>query len=507
MAKPATNSNKAITQQRVAALHQALKDRILVIDGAMGSMIQAYDLQEADYRGERFADFPKDLKGNNDLLCLTKPEVIREIHCAYLDAGADILETNTFNGTRVAQGDYTLEDIAAEINLEGAKIAREVADQYTAANPDKPRFVAGVLGPTPRTASISPDVNDPAARNIYFNDLVSDYVEATSKLVEGDVDLILIETIFDTLNAKAAIFAVKQFFNDHPEKTLPIMISVTFPDMSGRLLSGQTPAAFWNSIAHADPLIVGVNCGRRFKEVRPFVEELANNANCYFSGHFNAGLPNAFGEYDETPEDMFEDLNSFAERGFLNAVGGCCGTTPDHIKAIGQAAANSSPRVIPNIDVACRLSGLEPFNISGDSLFVNVGERCNVTGSARFKKLIIDEDYDTALEVAQQQVENGAQIIDINMDEGMLDAHAAMKRFLNLVASEPEISRVPIMIDSSKWEVIEIGLQCVQGKAIVNSISMKEGEEEFLAKARLCKDYGAAVVVMAFDEQGQADTL
>ena len=507
MAKPATNPNKALTQQRVASLHQALKDRILVIDGAMGSMIQGYDLQEADYRGERFADFPKDLKGNNDLLCLTKPEVIREIHCAYLDAGADILETNTFNGTRVAQGDYTLEDIAAEINLEGAKIAREVADQYTAANPDKPRFVAGVLGPTPRTASISPDVNDPAARNIYFNDLVSDYVEATSKLVEGDVDLILVETIFDTLNAKAAIFAVKQFFNDNPEKTLPIMISVTFPDMSGRLLSGQTPAAFWNSIAHAEPLIVGVNCGRRFKEVRPFVEELANNANCYFSGHFNAGLPNAFGEYDETPEDMFEDLNEFAERGFLNAVGGCCGTTPDHIRSIAQAAANSSPRVIPNIDIACRLSGLEPFNISGDSLFVNVGERCNVTGSARFKKLIIEDDYDTALEVAQQQVENGAQIIDINMDEGMLDAHVAMKRFLNLIASEPEISRVPIMIDSSKWDVIEIGLQCVQGKAIVNSISMKEGEAEFLEKAALCKRYGAAVVVMAFDEQGQADTF
>ena len=507
MAKPASEPSNPLTSKRVAALHQALKDRILVIDGAMGSMIQTYDLQEADYRGERFADFPKDLKGNNDLLCLTKPDVIRDIHRAYLDAGADILETNTFNGTRVAQGDYTLEAIAGEINLEGAKIAREVADEYTAANPDKPRFVAGVLGPTPRTASISPDVNDPAARNIYFNDLVSDYVEATSKLVEGDVDLILIETIFDTLNAKAAIFAVKQFFNEQPEKTLPIMISVTFPDMSGRLLSGQTPAAFWNSIAHADPLIVGVNCGRRFKEVRPFVEELANNANCYFSGHFNAGLPNAFGEYDETPEEMYEDLQGFAERGFLNAVGGCCGTTPEHIKAIAKAAEQSSPRAIPNIEIACRLSGLEPFNIANDSLFVNVGERCNVTGSARFKKLIIEEDYDTALEVAQQQVENGAQIIDINMDEGMLDAHAAMKRFLNLVASEPEISRVPIMIDSSKWDVIEVGLQCVQGKAIVNSISMKEGEAEFLEKAALCKRYGAAVVVMAFDEQGQADTF
>ena len=507
MAKPSTDLSYAGTNKRVAALHKALQDRVLVIDGAMGSMIQTYDLQEADYRGERFADFPKDLKGNNDLLCLTKPSVIDEIHRAFLDAGADIIETNTFNGTRVAQGDYTLESIAAEINTEGARIARQVADEYTQANPDKPRFVAGVLGPTPRTASISPDVNDPAARNIYFNDLVSDYIESTRHLVAGDVDIILIETIFDTLNAKAAIFAVKQFFNEQPEKTLPIMISVTFPDMSGRLLSGQTPAAFWNSIAHAEPLIVGVNCGRRFKEVRPFVEELANNANCYFSGHFNAGLPNAFGEYDETPEDMYEDLQSFADRGFLNAVGGCCGTTPDHIKAIAKAAEQANPRVIPDIKVACRLSGLEPFNISSDSLFVNVGERCNVTGSARFKKLIINEDYDTALEVAQQQVENGAQIIDINMDEGMLDAHAAMKRFLNLVASEPEISRVPIMIDSSKWDVIEIGLQCVQGKAIVNSISMKEGEAEFLEKAALCKRYGAAVVVMAFDEQGQADTF
>lgn len=503
-AKP--SSNTAASSQRLEQLHQALKERILIIDGAMGSMIQTYDLQEADYRGERFADFAKDLKGNNDLLCLTKPDVIREIHCAYLDAGADILETNTFNGTQVAQGDYTLESVAGEINLAGAKLAREVADQYTAENPDKPRFVAGVLGPTPRTASISPDVNNPAARNIYFNDLVSDYYDATEKLVEGDVDIILIETIFDTLNAKAAIFAVKKFFADFPESTRPIMISVTFPDMSGRLLSGQTPAAFWNSIAHAEPLIVGVNCGRRFKEIRPFAEELANNANCYFSGHFNAGLPNAFGEYDETPEEMLEELKDFAERGFLNAVGGCCGTTPDHIRAISQVS-KAPPRPINTPPVACRLSGLEPFNINEDSLFVNVGERCNVTGSARFKRLIIDDDYDTALEVAREQVENGAQIIDINLDEGMLDAHAAMKRFLNLVASEPEISRVPIMIDSSKWEVIEIGLQCVQGKAIVNSISMKEGEAEFLEKAALCKRYGAAVVVMAFDEQGQADTF
>lgn len=501
-----SKTSAAQASNRIAALKRALQQRILVIDGAMGSMIQNYDLQEADYRGERFADFDKDLKGNNDLLCITKPEVIREIHRAYLDAGADILETNTFNGTRVAQGDYTLESVAAEINLAGAKLAREVADEYTAANPDKPRFVAGVLGPTPRTASISPDVNDPSARNIEFDDLVGDYLEATEQLIAGDVDIILLETIFDTLNAKAAVFAVKQYFAEHPDKTRPIMISVTFPDISGRLLSGQTPAAFWNSIAHADPLIVGVNCGRRFKEIRPFVEELANNANCYFSGHFNAGLPNAFGEYDETPEDMFEDLQSFAERGFLNAVGGCCGTTPEHISAIAKVNSHP-PRQCATPEVACRLSGLEPFNISEDSLFVNVGERCNVTGSARFKRLIIEEDYDTALEVAREQVENGAQIIDINMDEGMLDAHAAMKKFLNLVASEPEISRVPIMIDSSKWDVIEVGLKCVQGKAIVNSISMKEGEAEFLEKAALCKRYGAAVVVMAFDEEGQADTF
>ena len=507
MSEKTPQSPAHTAQARTTALQQALAKRILVIDGAMGSMIQTYDLQEADYRGERFADYAKDLKGNNDLLCLTKPEVIKEIHRAYLDAGADILETNTFNGTRVAQGDYSLESVAAEINLAGARLAREVADQHTAENPDQPRFVAGVLGPTPRTASISPDVNDPSARNIEFDDLVADYTEATENLIDGEVDLLLIETIFDTLNAKAAIYAVKAFFNAQPEKTVPIMISVTFPDMSGRLLSGQTPAAFWNSIAHAEPLIVGVNCGRRFKEIRPFVEELANNANCYLSGHFNAGLPNAFGEYDETPNDMFDDLNEFAERGFLNAVGGCCGTTPEHIATIAKVAVHNPPRPIPDLAVNCRLSGLEPFNIGADSLFVNVGERCNVTGSARFKKLIINEDYDTALDVARQQVENGAQIIDINMDEGMLDALFAMKKFLNLVASEPEISRVPIMIDSSKWEVIETGLKCVQGKAIVNSISMKEGEEEFLAKARLCKDYGAAVVVMAFDEQGQADTL
>lgn len=495
---------------KISPLEQALQDRILVIDGAMGSMIQTYELQEADYRGSRFADFHKDLKGNNDLLNLTKPEVIKEIHRAYLEAGADILETNTFNGTRVAQGDYQLEDFAREISLAGAKLAREVCDEYNANNPAKPRFVAGVLGPTPRTASISPDVNNPAARNITFDDLVDDYYEATSALVEGQVDILLIETIFDTLNAKAAIFAIKKFYADQDASVvgpqLPIMISVTYPDNSGRNLSGQTPRAFWNSIAHAKPLLVGVNCGQRFSAIRPFVEELAKQADCYFSGHFNAGLPNAFGEYDETPSDMQTELTEFAARGFLNAVGGCCGTTPDHITAIAKAAASGQLRKADSATNDLRLSGLEPFEVNEESLFVNVGERCNVTGSAKFKRLILENDYSTALEVAMEQVDNGAQVIDVNMDEGMLDAHVAMRTFLNLIASEPDISRLPIMIDSSKWDVIETGLKCVQGKAIVNSISLKEGEEKFLEQAVLCQRYGAAVVVMAFDTDGQADT-
>ncbi|MEH6582124.1 MAG: methionine synthase [Halioglobus sp.] len=487
-------------------LEQALQNRILVIDGAMGTMIQGEGLVEADYRGERFADHGTDLKGNNDLLSITRPDVIARVHRAFLDAGADIIETNSFNSTAVAQGDYGLEDFAAELNLAAAKLARKVADEVTAETPEKPRFVAGVLGPTPRTASISPDVNNPAARNITFETLQKDYAEATCALIDGGVDLLLIETIFDTLNAKAAVFAVKSVFQERGIE-LPLMISVTFPDMSGRVLSGQNPEAFWNAIAHADPLIVGTNCGRRFKEIAPFVEDLANSASCYFSGHFNAGLPNAFGEYDETPEDMNEELKEFAERGFLNLVGGCCGTTPEHIRAIAAAAEGVTPRPLPSIEPACRLSGLEAFNITSDSLFVNVGERCNVTGSAAFKRLILNGDYEEALAVARIQVEDGAQIIDINMDEGMLDAEEAMVTFLNLIASEPDISRVPIMVDSSKWEVIEAGLRCIQGKAVVNSISLKEGEEEFIEKARLCRFYGAAVVVMAFDEAGQADTL
>ena len=488
------------------SLEQQLADRILILDGAMGTMIQSYGLDEADYRGDRFADFKGDLKGNNDLLSITQPEVIREIHAAFLEAGADIIETNSFNSTAVAQGDYGLEELAEELNRAAARIARNVADEYTLKTPHKPRFVAGIIGPTPRTASISPDVNDPGARNIDFDTLVSDYRVSARALLEEGVDLLMIETIFDTLNAKAAIYAIEEAFADTGIRR-PIMLSVTFPDTSGRILSGQTAEAFWNSVAHAKPLIIGTNCGRRFKEIRPYVEALSKAANCYFSGHFNAGLPNAFGEYDETPDDMFEDLSDFAKRGFLNLAGGCCGTTPAHIQAIAKAVETGQPRTIPQQKPGCYLSGLEAFNITEDTLFVNVGERCNVTGSAAFKRLIINEEYDEALSVARTQVEDGAQIIDINMDEGMLDAERAMVTFLNLAASEPDISKVPFMLDSSRWDAIESGLKCVQGKCIVNSISLKEGEEEFLERARICQRFGAAVVIMAFDEQGQADTF
>ena len=488
------------------SLLNSLKDRILIIDGAMGTMIQSYGLSDADYRGSRFADFEGDLKGNNDLLSLTKPQVIVEIHEAFLEAGADIIETNSFNSTAIAQGDYRLENLAEELNRASARLARQAADSYTAKTPHKPRYVAGILGPTPRTASISPDVNNPGARNIDFDTLVDNYTVAAVALLEEGVDLLMIETIFDTLNAKAALYAI-ELASEQTGLSVPTMLSVTFPDTSGRILSGQTAEAFWNSIAHAEPLIVGTNCGRRFKEIRPYVEALANVADCYFSGHFNAGLPNAFGDYDETPDDMYEDLKDFAERGFLNLVGGCCGTTPAHIRAIARAVENAPPRIPKGNTPGCYLSGLEPFNIVADSLFVNVGERCNVTGSAAFKRLILNEQYDEALAVARTQVDDGAQIIDINMDEGMLDAQHAMVTFLNLAASEPEISRVPFMLDSSRWDAIESALKCVQGKSIVNSISLKEGEAEFLARARTCQLYGAAVVVMAFDEDGQADTF
>ncbi|MDH4582885.1 methionine synthase [Pseudomonas sp. BN415] len=490
---------------RQQALQQALKERILILDGGMGTMIQSYKLQEEDYRGTRFADWPSDVKGNNDLLLLSRPDVIQAIEKAYLDAGADILETNTFNATRVSQADYGMEALVYELNVEGARLAREVADAKTAENPAKPRFVAGVLGPTSRTCSISPDVNNPGYRNVTFDELVENYTEATRALIEGGSDLILIETIFDTLNAKAAIFAVQGVFEELGFE-LPIMISGTITDASGRTLSGQTTEAFWNSVRHAKPISVGLNCALGAKDLRPYLEELSNKAETHVSAHPNAGLPNAFGEYDETPAEMASVVEEFAASGFLNIVGGCCGTTPPHIQAIAEAVAKYPPRAIPDIPKACRLSGLEPFTIDRNSLFVNVGERTNITGSAKFARLIREENYTEALEVALQQVEAGAQVIDINMDEGMLDSKAAMVTFLNLIAGEPDISRVPIMIDSSKWEVIEAGLKCIQGKGIVNSISMKEGVEAFKHHARLCKRYGAAVVVMAFDEVGQADT-
>jgi 5-methyltetrahydrofolate--homocysteine methyltransferase len=496
----------AIQKTAPGLLEQILKQRIVIIDGAMGTMIQTENLVESDYRGERFADHGSDVKGNNELLSLTRPDIITKIHRQFLEAGADIIETNTFGSTAVAQGDYDLGHLASEQNLESAKIARKVADEITAKTPDRPRFVAGVLGPTPKTASISPDVNDPGARSISFDALRADYANSTRALIAGGADLILIETIFDALNAKAAIFAVKEVFEELGQE-LPLMISVTFPDISGRILSGQNPEAFWNAVAHAQPLIIGSNCGRRYQEVRPFIEDLSNVSDCYFSAHLNAGLPNAFGDFDETPEIMEKDYREFAERGFLNLAGGCCGTTPAHIRAIAHACEGMKPRALPKLKPACRLSGLEAFNIQADSLFINIGERCNVTGSAKFKRLILDGYYDDALAVARAQVEDGAQIIDINMDEGMLDSEAAMVTFLNLVASEPDISRVPIMVDSSKWNVIEAGLKCIQGKAVVNSISLKAGEEEFLTQAKLCQQYGAAVVVMAFDENGQADNL
>lgn len=489
----------------LSTLQQQLEHRILILDGAMGTMIQGYKLEEQDYRGQRFAHHTCDVKGNNDLLCLTRPDIIRQIHRDYLEAGADILETNTFNATTIAMADYEMEHLVPDINREAARLAREVADEFTCANPQKPRFVAGVLGPTNRTASISPDVNNPGYRNTNFEALVTAYQQAALALIEGGVDILLIETIFDTLNAKAAIYAVKDLY-EQLGFSLPIMISGTITDASGRTLSGQTTEAFWNSVEHAEPLSVGLNCALGASELRPHLEELSNCAGTFVSAHPNAGLPNAFGEYDQSPEEMADIVAEFAESGLINIIGGCCGTSPAHIKAIAERMTSIARRKLPDIPVACRLSGLEPFNIDSDSLLVNVGERCNVTGSARFKRLIVEEDYDTALDVARTQVENGAQVIDINMDEGMLDAKQAMVTFLNLVASEPDISRVPVMVDSSKWEVIEAGLQCIQGKGIVNSISLKEGEEAFRKHAQLCRNYGAAVVVMAFDEQGQADT-
>ena len=489
---------------RTAELNAIAAHRILILDGAMGTMIQRYDLTEADYRGARFADWPRDVKGNNDLLLLTRPEVIREIHGQYLAAGADILETCTFNANSISMADYGMESLVWEINFAGAALARSVAEEYS--TPDKPRFVAGVLGPTSRTATLSPDVNDPGFRNVSFDQLVATYLVATDGLVKGGADLLLIETVFDTLNAKAAVFAVKQYF-DQVGRSWPVMISGTITDASGRTLSGQTVEAFWNSLRHADCFSFGFNCALGAQELRQHIAELAHKADCLVSAHPNAGLPNAFGGYDETPQQTAAQIREWAQSGLVNIVGGCCGTTPEHIKAIAEAVAGCAPRARSQIEPALRLCGLEPFNVGADSLFVNVGERTNITGSARFKRLIVEGNYDEALAVALQQVEAGAQVIDVNMDEGMLDGEAAMVRFLHLVASEPDIARVPIMIDSSKWSVIEAGLKCVQGKPIINSISMKEGEAEFLTRARLARRYGAAVVVMAFDEAGQADTF
>lgn len=486
-------------------IRSLLEQKILILDGGMGTMLQSYKLSEADFRGERFANHPCDVKGNNDLLSLTQPQIIRDIHRAYFEAGADIVETNTFNGTSIAMADYQMEDLVYELNKVSAQLAREVADEFTASNPDKPRFVTGVLGPTNRTASISPDVNNPGFRNVSFDQLVEAYLEAIRGLVDGGSDLLLVETVFDTLNAKAAVFAIEQYFEQH-DVHLPVMISGTITDASGRTLSGQTAEAFWNSLSHVQPISIGLNCALGAEQLRQYVEELSNISTSYVSAHPNAGLPNEFGEYDESPEAMAIHIKEWAQAGFLNIIGGCCGTTPAHIKAIAEAVEGVKPRDPVENKHYCRLSGLEPLTITPESLFVNIGERTNVTGSLRFAKLIKEGDYDTALEVARQQVENGAQIIDINMDEGMLDSQDAMVTFLNLVAAEPDISRVPIMIDSSKWEIIEAGLKCIQGKGIVNSISLKEGEAKFIEQAKLVRRYGAAVIVMAFDEDGQADT-
>lgn len=483
-----------------------LKKRILVIDGAMGTMIQRYKLSEADYRGERFANYEHDVKGNNDLLSITKPDVILEIHRKYLEAGADILETNTFSATTIAMADYKMEFLVDELNIASAQLARQAADEYTAKNPDKPRFVAGAMGPTNRTASISPDVNNPGYRAVTFNELRIAYKQQAAALVKGGVDILLIETVFDTLNAKAALFACMELF-DEIGYELPLMVSGTITDASGRTLSGQTLEAFLYSVSHAPLLGIGLNCALGADLLRPYVEELSAKAPFFTFAYPNAGLPNEFGEYDQTAAEMAAIIEDYLQSGFVNIIGGCCGSTDAHIKAIAEKAANYPPRTIPELPRYCRLSGLEPLVITPERNFVNVGERTNVTGSAKFLKLIKEGNLEEALSVARQQVEGGAQIIDINMDEGMLDSKQMMVDFLNLIASEPEIAKLPVMIDSSKWDIIEAGLQCVQGKCIVNSISMKEGEAEFIRQAKLVRRYGAAAIVMAFDEKGQADTL
>jgi len=491
---------------RATALRQAMSERILVIDGAMGTMLQGRNLHEADFRGDRFASHPVDLKGNFDILALTRPDILLDVHSAYLEAGADLVSTNTFTATAIAQADYGTEHLVAEINREAARAARRAADEWTARTPERPRFVIGVLGPTNRTASISPDVNDPARRDVTFEQLEAAYTEALEALVEGGADVIMIETIFDTLNAKAAIYGYLRY-TERTGLDLPLMISGTITDLSGRTLSGQTPEAFWNSVRHARPLSVGLNCALGPEALKPHVSELAAAAGVPVSLHPNAGLPNELGLYEESPESMAATMGGFARSGLVNIVGGCCGTTPSHIRQLAAAVEGVAPRAVPQPPNATRLAGLEPMAVDADSLLVNVGERTNVTGSAQFAKLIKADDYDAAVAVARDQVDNGAQIIDVNMDEGLLDAEAAMTRFLRLIAGEPDIARVPVMIDSSKWSVIEAGLRSVQGKPVVNSISLKEGEEQFLTQATEALRYGAAVVVMAFDETGQAETL
>jgi 5-methyltetrahydrofolate--homocysteine methyltransferase len=492
-------------QDRLQALHRALEERILVIDGAMGTMVQSYGLDEAAYRGERFADWKQPLRGNTDILSITQPQIITEIHERFLDAGADIIETNSFTSTHSSQADYGTQDMVYEISLAAATVARRAADAASARTPEKPRFVMGSMGPTNRTASLSPDVNDPGLRHISFDELVATYTDNLSGLIEGGADLLAVETIFDTLNAKAAIFALEQYFESH-EVRVPVIISGTITDASGRTLSGQVTEAFWHSVRHARPLAVGLNCALGARELRPYLEELAGLADTHVSTYPNAGLPNEFGDYDESPESMAEELGDWARRGWLNLVGGCCGTRPEHIEAIADTVRGLKPRHVPASKPALRLSGLSPLRVDDDSLFVNIGERTNVTGSARFRRLIQEDRFDEALEVARQQVENGAQMIDVNMDEGLLDSAAAMDRFLRLLASEPDIARVPVVVDSSKWSVIETGLKNIQGKGVVNSISLKEGEEEFIRQARMVRRYGAAVIVMAFDEKGQADS-
>jgi 5-methyltetrahydrofolate--homocysteine methyltransferase len=500
------SDSTSVRPDATAELTALLHERILVLDGAMGTAIQRDRPDEAGYRGERFADWPSDVQGNNDLLSLTAPDIIAGIHREYLEAGADLLETNTFNATRISLSDYGMESLAYELNVASAQLARREADAMTERTPDKPRYVVGALGPTSRTASISPDVNDPGARNVTYDELVEAYVEQANGLVDGGADVLLIETIFDTLNAKAAIFALETLFEERGRRW-PVMISGTITDASGRTLSGQVTEAFWHSVRHAAPLLVGLNCALGAKEMRPYIAEVARIADTFVSCYPNAGLPNAFGEYDESPDETAAILEEFADSGFVNLVGGCCGTTPDHIAAIARVVDGKAPRTPVEATPALRLSGLEPVTVVEDTLFVNVGERTNITGSARFRNLIKAGDYTAALAVARQQVEAGAQVIDINMDEGMIDGVEAMDRFTKLVATEPDICRVPTMIDSSKWEVIEAGLKTVQGKSIVNSISLKEGKEKFVREARLCRKYGAAVVVMAFDEDGQADNL